>query len=99
MNAFRVVKPADQFKQRLKPVDCKDEAALRIIQIFLNLFLCIAQQQADIVPGPYPLRQLWTAPELQPAVDQGHPAAHAGEEQGLLQGGVPAPHQNGVWVL
>lgn len=22
---------------------------------------CIAQQQADIVPGPYPLRQLWTA--------------------------------------
>lgn len=60
---------------------------------------CIAQQQADIVPGPYPLRQLWTAPELQPAVDQGHPAAHAGEEQGLLQGGVPAPHDGGVPAL
>ena len=60
---------------------------------------CIAQQQADIVPGPYPLRQLWTAPELQPAVDQGHPAAHAGKEQGLLQGGVPAPHDGGVPAL
>ena len=43
MNAFRVVKPADQFKQRLKPVDCKDEAALRIVQVFLNLFFVPGQ--------------------------------------------------------
>ena len=43
IDAFRVVKPADQFKQRLKPVDCKDKAAPWIIQIFLNLFFVPGQ--------------------------------------------------------
>ncbi len=29
-----LLQSADQFKQRLKPVDCKDEAALWIVQVF-----------------------------------------------------------------